>query len=212
MKIIIHPEARKILIAILITALLAIVLLSLRSAIFPHSSVSETGLAPDAQAAVDAITAFYTLDYTSSLELWISNVCAYATDKGCNAIRSFFAPTVQIQVQDNQVHTGCSVQPIRLIEDAGDIRIWQVKVTLDHPWAGLIAPTQDVFIEVSKVHDRWFMNRILFEQEIEQFNTPSLNREIPHENKIQAPPPGYDSQFVSRQLVYYCKGGSTPSG
>lgn len=173
MKIIFHPEARKILIAILITALLAIILLSLRSAIFPHPSVSETGLAPDAQAAVDAVTAFYTLDYTSSPKLWISNVCAYATDKGCNAIRSFFAPTIQTQVQDNQVQTGCSVQPIQLVEDAGDIRIWQVRVTLDHPWAGLNTPTQDVFVEVAKVHGRWLMNRILFKQEIERFATPT---------------------------------------
>jgi hypothetical protein len=173
MKIIFHPQTRKILIAILITALLAIIFLSLRSAIFTHPSVSETGMAPDAQAAADAITAFYTLDYTSSPELWISNVCAYATDKGCNVIRSFFATTIQTQVQDNQVHTGCNVQPIRLVEDAGDIRIWQVSVTLDHPWAGLKAPTQDVFVEVAKVHGRWLMNRILFEQEIERFTTPT---------------------------------------
>ena len=173
MKIIFHPEARKILIAILITALLAIILLSLRSVIFPQLSVSKTGLAPDAQAAVDAVTAFYTLDYTSSPKLWISNVCAYATDKSCNAIRSFFAATIQTQVQDNQVHTGCNVRSFKLVEDDGDIRVWQVSVTLEHPWADLKAPTQDVFVEVAKVHGGWLMNRILFEQEIERFPTPT---------------------------------------
>jgi hypothetical protein len=173
MKIIFHPKARKILIAILITSLLAIIMLSLRSAIFPHPLVSETDLAPDMQAAVDAVTAFYTLDYTSFRELWISNVCAYATDQGCDAIRSFFVPIIQAQVQDKKVQTGCNVQPIRLVEDHGDIRIWQVSVTLDHPWVGLKAPTQDVFIEVAKVHGRWLMNRILFEQEIERFTTPT---------------------------------------
>lgn len=174
MKIVFHPESRKILIAILITAVLAIVFLSLRSAIFPHPSVSETSLAPDAQAAVNAVTAFYTLDYTASPELWISNVCTYATDKGCNAIRTFFAPTLQSQEQVFHIQTGCSVQPVRLVEDDGDIRIWQVNVTLDHPWDGLVAPSQDVFIEVAKEHDgRWLMNRILFNQEKERFTTPT---------------------------------------
>ena len=121
------------------------------------------------KAAVNAVTAFYTLDYTSSPELWISNVCAYATKKAATAIRSFFAPIVQTQVQSYQVQTGCNVQPIRLVEDDGDIRIWQVSVTLDHPWAGLDAPTQDVFVEVAKMHGGWLMNRILFEQEVERF-------------------------------------------
>jgi hypothetical protein len=174
MKIVFHPEARKILIAILITAMLAIVFISLRSVIFPHPSVSGTGLAPDAQAAVNAVTAFYTLDYTRSPELWISNVCTYATDKGCNAIRSFFTPTIQSQEQIFHIQTGCSVKPIRLVEDDSDIRIWQVSVTLDHPWVDLVAPAQDVFIEVAKEHDgRWLMNRILFNQEIERFTTPT---------------------------------------
>jgi len=173
MKIFFYPEARKFLIAILVTGLLAIIFLSLRSAILTHPSVSETGMAPDAQAAVNAVIAFYTLDYTASPELWISNVCAYATDQGCNAIRLFFAPTIQTQVQRNQIQTGCSVQPIRVVEDAGNIRIWQVSVTLDHPWADLKAPTQDVLVEVEKVHSGWLMNRILFEQEIERFLTPT---------------------------------------
>jgi hypothetical protein len=173
MKIVFHPEARKILIAILVTAGLAIIFLSLRSAIFPHPSASETGLARDAQAAVNAVTAFYTLDYTASPELWISNVCLYATAKGCNAIRSFFAPSIQRQKEFFHIQTGCSVQPIRLVEDDGDIRTWQVSVTLDHPWVGLDASTQDVYVEVAKVQSGWLMNRILFKQEIERFATPT---------------------------------------
>ena len=171
--IVFHPKARKVLIAVLIFAVIAIVLLSLPSVIFPIPEVPVTGLAPDAQAAVDAVTAFYTVDYTSSPELWISNVCAFSTDQGCSVIRSFFAPIIQAQVQSIQVQTGCNVRSIQLVEDHGDIRIWQVSVTLDHPWAVLKAPTQDVFIEVAKEHGRWLMNRILFKQEIARFTTPT---------------------------------------
>lgn len=173
MKIAINPKARKALIVIVILAVIAIVLLSLHSVIFPIPEISETGVAPDAQAAVEAATAFYTLDYTSSSELWLSNVCSFSTEQGCNAIRSFFAPAIQNQVKSYRVQTGCSVLPIRLVEDDGDIRIWQVNVTLDHPWGGLDTATQDVFVEVAKVQSRWLMNRILFKQEIERFITPT---------------------------------------
>ena len=172
MKIIIHPKAKKALIAIMIIAVLTIAFFVLRHWFFTQPEKSETAIAPDAQAAVDAVTAFYTLDYTASPELWVSNMCTLTTDKGCNAIRSFYAPTVQTLVKKLQIHTGCTALPVQLVEDDDNIHIWQVKVTLDHPWAGLDNPTQDVFIEVAKVHDRWFMNRILFEHEIERFTTP----------------------------------------
>jgi hypothetical protein len=168
MNIVIHPKARKALIIILILAVFAIVLLALHSVIFPRPLVTESGLAPDAQAAVNAATAFYTLDYTVSPELWISNLCALSTTEGCDAIRGFFAPAVQDRVQSLQIQTGCTVQPIRLVEDDGDIRIWQVSVTLDHPWPGLETATQDVFVEVANIHGMWLTNRILFEQEIER--------------------------------------------
>ncbi len=173
MKIVINPKARKAVIGIVILAVIAIVLLSLHSVIFPISEVSETGVAPDAQAAVEAVTAFYTLDYTLSPDLWISKVCSFSTDQGCNAIRSFFAPAIQSQVRNNHVQTGCNVLPVRMVEDDGNIRIWQVSVTLDHPWVGLDTTTQDVFVEVAKVQSGWLMNRILFKQEIQRFTTPT---------------------------------------
>jgi hypothetical protein len=172
MQIVFHPKVRKTLIAMLIIALLTIAFLSLRPWLFPRPQKSEMAIAPDTWAAMDAVTAFYTLDYTASPELWISRMCALATEKGCNVIRSFYAPTVQSLVQNFQVQTGCTVQPVRLVEDSGDVHIWQVSVALDHPWAGLEVLKQDVYVEVAKDHGRWLMNRILFEQETDRFITP----------------------------------------
>jgi hypothetical protein len=173
MKIAINPKARKALILIVILAVIAIVLLSLHSVIFRIPEVSETGAAPDAQAAVGAVTAFYTLDYTSFPELWLSNVCSFSTNQGCNAVRSFFAPLIQNQVQNYHAQTGCSALPVRLVEDNGDIRVWQISVTLDHPRMSLDTATQDVFVEVEKVQSRWLMSRIMFKQEIERFAIPT---------------------------------------
>ena len=172
MKIIIHPKARKALIAILIISLLITVFLYLRPWLFPQTEKSESALTPDAQAAMDAVTAFYTLDYTTAPELWISNICMLATEKGCDAIRFFYAPTVKTLVQNSRIQTSCTVHPIKLVVDGGDIRIWKVSVTLDHPWVGLEAPTQEIYVEVEKVNVSWLMNRILFNQEAKRFTAP----------------------------------------
>jgi hypothetical protein len=65
------------------------------------------------------------------------------------------------------------VIPIRLVSENGNVHLWQVRVTLTHPWPGLDKPVQDVFVEVEKVKDSWLLNRILFQQEASQFITPT---------------------------------------
>jgi len=168
MQIAISPKVRKIILIILATALLAIGILALRPLFISQKETSETDSPADAQAAVSAVTAFYTLNYTEGNDLWTARVCAYGTEAGCRAIQNYFAPIVQAMVLDNQVQSGCIVTPIRLIADKGAIHIWQVSVSIDNPWSGLDAPVQDVYIEVEKVGNLWLMNRILFEQEVDQ--------------------------------------------
>jgi hypothetical protein len=135
--------------------------------------VGTTGFSPDAQSAIDAATAFYTLDYTANPDLWATRVCALATETGCRAIHAFFAPSVQAMVQENKVQTGCSVVPVRLVSDKGHHRIWQVNVTITDPWPGLEKTTQEAFVEVEEVNGVWLMNRILFQQEDGNFSTPT---------------------------------------
>jgi len=65
------------------------------------------------------------------------------------------------------------VEPIRLISDTDQNRVWQVHVSLDHPWAGLDTSSQDVDVEVAVVDGKWLMNRILFEQEVQHLITPT---------------------------------------
>jgi len=172
-QIVISPKVRKIILVTLVVALFIISILAIRPLIIPQTEEIATGLPADAQAAVNAATAFYTLDYTESGDLWATRLCAYATDAGCRAIQDFFAPAVQAMVQKNQIQSGCTVEPVRLVADKGDIHIWQVTVSMDNLWPGLDAPTQDVYVEVEKVNSRWLMNRILFEQEIRRIITPT---------------------------------------
>jgi len=173
-EIVISPKIRKILLITLAAALLIIGLLAFRSLFIPRpEEVTATGLPADAHTAVNAAKAFYTLDYSEDIDLWATRLCAYATEAGCRAIQDYFAPSVQAMEQKNQIQSGCTVEPVRLVADKGNIHIWQVTVSMDNPWPGLDAPAQDVYVEVEKVNGRWLMNRILFEQEIRRIITPT---------------------------------------
>lgn len=171
MQIKIHQKTKKVLVLILALTLTAIIFLALRPALFPEQQAAITTPVTDSQAAVDAVTAFYTLDYTESSESWAARVCIHATKEGCAIIRSYFTPAMQHLLQDNFIQTGCTVVPVRLVEDTGDMRVWQVEATIDHPWMGLDAQTQMVFVEMTQENDQWLMNRILFEQEVDRLDT-----------------------------------------
>jgi hypothetical protein len=123
---------------------------------------------PDAQAAVKALTAFYTMDYTVPEDQWQAGVCALSTPNGCQLIQSLFAPTVYQVVSANQVKTGCTVQAVRMVESNGATRIWQLQVTLINPWPGEKATTP-VYAEVDQANGTWLLNRILFDQEAARF-------------------------------------------
>jgi hypothetical protein len=135
---------------------------------------------PDAQAAVKALIAFYTLYYTVPEAQWQAGVCALSTPNGCQLIQSLFAPTVRQVVEANQVKTGCTVQAVRMVEEStpqgqstpqgydGATRIWQLEVTLSNPWPGEKATTP-VYAEVAQANGTWLLNRILFDQEAARF-------------------------------------------
>ena len=171
MQIEISPKTKKILITIAVVVVLGILFFAFR----PHLAEPAAGpageMSPDARAAVEGARAFYTLDYTAAPDLWALQVCAWTTEAGCQAAETFFAPSVAAMVQEHQVQTGCTVTPVSLVEDRGEIHVWLVNVTLTDPWAGLDTSSQDVYVEVERAGGNWLMNRILFEQEAVRFPT-----------------------------------------
>lgn len=173
MNIVIDPKVKKILIATMAVALMVIGMVSLRPLFVPHPQTRTTSISPDAQAAVNAVTAFYTLDDTENPDAWVMRVCAFTTEAGCRAIGNFYAPVVLAMVEKNHIQSDCTVVPVRLVTENGNLRIWEVSVTMNHPWPGLNTLRQDVFVEVENVNGNWLMNRILFQQEIGKFITPT---------------------------------------
>jgi hypothetical protein len=173
MQISFHPKAKKVLMLLGVIAFLGIAIFAVYPLLENSRSVGIKGTSPDAQAAIDAATAFYTLDYTANPDLWATRVCALTTEAGCRAIHAFFAPSIQAMVQENKVQTGCTVVPVRLVSNKGHLRVWQVSVAIINPWPGLEDPKQDAFVEVENVNGLWLMNRILFQQEVSKFLTPT---------------------------------------
>jgi len=165
----IHPKAKRILIILTVFAIIGIGWLAILPQLFPAPVEQQEEIAADTDTVISAISAFYTLDYTESSELWAARVCTYATEAGCQAIRNFHAPIVHASVQKYQVQTGCAVEPLEVIEQAGTLHTWRVRVTLEHPWSALESPTLDVLVEMQQVGGRWLLNRILFEQEEARF-------------------------------------------
>jgi len=132
------------------------------------TQTSDPQTAPDAQAAADAVMAFYTLDYTEPAEQWTERMCALSSDAGCQAVQNFFTAAVRKTVEDHQVQTGATAVPLYLVEVLEDGRhIWLVQVTLSNPWEGLESATQEVHVEMVQddATQRWLLNRVLFEQE-----------------------------------------------
>jgi hypothetical protein len=173
MQISIHPKAKKVLMLLGAIAIQSIAIFAVYPLFENSRSVGITGTSPDAQAAIDAATAFYTLDYTANPDLWATRVCALTTEAGCRVIHAFFAPSVQAMVQENQIQTSCTVVPVRLVSDKGHLRVWQVSVAIINQWPGPKNPEQDAFVEVENVNGFWLMNRILFQQEVGNFLTPT---------------------------------------
>ena len=102
--------------------------------------------APDAAAAVEGVSAFYTLSSTEGIEGWTGRVCAVSTEAGCTLTKSFLAASMNALLQKG-VETTASAQPIKPVDGDETIRIWELTVTLDQPWAGFENP-QTVYATV----------------------------------------------------------------
>jgi hypothetical protein len=172
-QVFIPPKIRRVLIVVFVLLLAGIGTAVLWPQFIPPHESAPVPTARDAEAATRAVQAFYSLDESEGIDGWIARVCATATEKGCIATKNFYAPAVQALVLEKHIRTNCTTRPIQLISDKGDIRTWEVQVSLTHPWADLKTGTQNVYVEVSSVDGQWLMNRILFEQEAGHFTTPT---------------------------------------
>lgn len=132
---------------------------------------ADPAIPQDAQAALAGVGAYYTIDHAETADQWADRVCPYlATDGDCTVTRALIAPEIYHLAQRHQIKTGCTVYPLGRVYESPDTltRIWQMQVTLTHPWEDVENP-QAVYAVV--VYDEtsglWSMQRVLFANEAE---------------------------------------------
>jgi len=173
MDIVIHSKGVRTAAFLLLLALAGIMGWSAWQQRLMPKSEGEPVLPPDALAAARGVSAFYTLDFTEPPNLWPQRVCAYATQQGCEAIQDFFAPAVIASAEHYQVRTQAMAEPLQLVADFGTRRVWKLAVTLTNPWSDETVGMQEVYAEVRQEGGGWLLERILFEQEIAGYLTPT---------------------------------------
>lgn len=132
---------------------------------------------PDAQAAIAGVAAFYTIDYTESMEDWINRVCATTTEDGCILISEYVAGMVYATADEYSIQTDCTVLPVELVDndETNQVRVWKVQITLSNPWP-TVEQTKVLYVavEYDETLQVWRMQHILFEQETQKYaGTPT---------------------------------------
>ena len=136
-----------------------------------------SALGQDAQAAIAGVSAFYTINYTESVEQWADRVCATTTNEGCVLARGYYAASVHTSAEEYSVQTSCTVLPVELVDndEARMVRIWKMQVTLSNPWPA-VEQTDTVYVavEYDENFQEWRMQHLLFEQEAQKYDvTPT---------------------------------------
>jgi hypothetical protein len=139
--------------------------------------VAGPALSQDAMAAMAGVSAFYTIDHTEAESSWSDRMCALtATPDDCLFLQVYFAPLIRTTAEKYNIRTTCTVLPVQLFstDDANLSRIWTLQVTVTDPWPG-IDPTETVYAKVvfDQLAQEWRFRRILFEQELQGYGTPS---------------------------------------
>jgi hypothetical protein len=139
--------------------------------------VASPALSQDAIAAMAGVSAFYTIDYTEAESSWSDRMCALtATPDDCLFLQVYFDPLIRTTAEKYSIQTTCTVLPVQLFstDKTSLSRIWTLQVTVTDPWPG-IDPTETVYAEVvfDQIAQIWRFRRILFEQEMQGYGTPS---------------------------------------
>jgi hypothetical protein len=134
----------------------------------PHQELQGT------EPALGAVTAFFAPDVENGYEAWLTQVCVGMSEDGCGLLRDMYGETVWQALETSgakflQASTTL-LEDIETLENGH--HIWKLSVEvrfLDPQGAEQTSPMQ-TYAQVSfdKGSKTWRLERILFDQEIEQ--------------------------------------------
>ncbi len=117
---------------------------------------------PQAQPAMQAVTAMYSVDPASERSAWEDKVCLGMTAKGCSVFRAMYAPAIWAGATQKNETVATMLQVADTLEDGS--QIWKVSVAVT------AAPT-DIYIQVAAdpTSGQWLLERVLFTQEAAKY-------------------------------------------
>lgn len=117
---------------------------------------------PQAQPAMQAVTAMYSADPTSERSAWEDRVCLGMTAKGCSVFRAMYSPAIWAGATQKNEAVATMLQVADTLDDGS--QIWKVSVALT------AAPT-DIYIQVQAdpTSRQWLLDRVLFTQEAAKY-------------------------------------------
>ena len=117
---------------------------------------------PQAQPAMQAVTAMYSADPASERSAWEDKVCLGMTAKGCSVFRAMYAPAIWTATTQKNEAIATMLQVMDTLEDGS--QIWKVSVAVTD------SPT-DIYIQVAAdpTSGQWLLERVLFTQEAAKY-------------------------------------------
>lgn len=132
---------------------------------------------PDAQAAVQGVSAFYTIDYHETADQWADRLCRVLDSASdCQVSRVYLAPGVYSTARKYNIETTCSTLPVGLVSDTvrdgREFRVWKMQVTLSMVWPGMPTPAT-IYAEVilDAALQKWSMTHVLLDDEVRALRT-----------------------------------------
>lgn len=157
---------------IFITIILAVVIvigililqnLPLQTKTPSYPEVQEDNFA--SSAGIDALKAFFTVDYQEGKDAWLNRFCALSTSTGCQFISIGSDPMWQKYLTSKTI-TAASITPLAKFAATDIEQVWQMKVSLSAPLPGSNKTEDIAYVAVTKTDQGWLFDRFLLEPEI----------------------------------------------
>jgi hypothetical protein len=132
------------------------------------------------EAAEQGVSAFYTIDHSKGIGAWVDQYCEVATDEGCRAFADVYAPAFWPVIEQNKITTGCKTNAVAVVDEfiGGNktpfiTQIWLVDAKLTQPFDATSEGQMEVYAVLKRPEGgkEWIFERILFENETEQYQT-----------------------------------------
>jgi hypothetical protein len=119
-----------------------------------------------ASAAEKSVSAFFSVDYQEGMQSWLNRLCKLTTTSGCQFI-SLGATPLWNHFLDEKTIVQADADAIKKVAETESEQIWQVKITLSSALPGSNKLEDTAFVAMTKTDTGWFLDRFLFQPEIE---------------------------------------------